>query len=168
MTLRRRSALLLAAALALAPLSAPAPALAADPTIPVAREDGAMNDAIGGARSTLETEFWPRMEDPRGAENLMLKVAVPVKDPAVGLEHIWVSGAERLGGEALTGRLANNPAHFEGAVGDRLAFRQGQISDWMYNLNGKIHGAYTLRVLLPRIDPAEAAQYAAMLAPLPE
>ena len=131
--------------------------------------DGSDDDtagAIAAARASIDAQFWPRMEDPRGAELLLVKVAVPTQSG--GREHIWVERARRLADGSMTGFLMNEPNDFPGAMGDRLDFAESWISDWMYRLDGKIHGAYTLRVLLPRMHPAQAAEYRATLAPLPE
>ena len=42
-----------------------------------------------------------------------------------------------------------------------------EITDWLFVANGEMHGAYTLRVMLPRLPEAQAAEFRAMLAPLP-
>lgn len=145
-----------------------APCLAGDPVVNYSAQNARMNAAIGAARATLDTAFWPVHADPRGAEMLAVKVEVPVDHPEMSSEYIWVSDVRRLGGGAMVGLLANDPNGFDGRVGDRLEFDQAQISDWTYMRDGKMHGAYTLRVILPRLDPREAAAYRATLAPLPE
>ena len=157
-------ALAFAAAAALA--GPVAPAMAGDPVIDVPNANQEMKAAIAAARASIGAQFWPRMEDPRGADLLLVKVAVPTPDE--GREHIWVERARRLADGSMTGFLMNEPNDFPGAMGDRLDFAESWISDWMYRLDGKIHGAYTLRVLLPRMHPAQAAEYRATLAPLPE
>ena len=94
-------ALAFAAAAALA--GPVAPAMAGDPVIGVQNANEEMNAAIAAARASIGAQFWPRMEDPRGADLLLVKVAVPTPDG--GREHIWVERARRLADGSMTGFL---------------------------------------------------------------
>jgi uncharacterized protein YegJ (DUF2314 family) len=49
-------------------------------------------------------------------------------------------------------------------LGDRIEIAEHQISDWMYVRNGKWVGNYTLRPLLKRMPPHQAARYISKLA----
>ena len=49
-------------------------------------------------------------------------------------------------------------------LGERIEVAYAQISDWMYMRAGKIVGNFTMRPLLKRMPPQDAARYRTMLA----
>ena len=142
---------LLAALLVLLALAAPA--RAQDPVVDYAPDDAGMEAAIADARETLDG-FSPLAE-----------VAFPVPPPD-GRKRI---GAEVSGrdGDAARGVLTNEPARIDARAGDSVSFDRARISDWMFVEDDLIHGAYTLRVMLPRLSPEGAADRREALAPLP-
>jgi len=134
----------------------PAPAQRA-PIANVPSADAEMNAAIAKARATLPT-FWGSFEKPgKGEERFTLKVYFQVDRPGgPRRSHVWVESIERLANGRLAGRLSNDPQHIEGKAGDRVEFDSEQISDWMFERDGKIVGGETIRVLLPRLPKAQA------------
>lgn len=135
-----------------------------DKVIFVEQEDPEMNAAISKARATLD-EFWRQYDKPDpGVTDLVLKVRIPY-EPGKGApyEHFWLSDIKR-GTPTLSGKIANDPNFAKGvALGQHYAFSEADISDWSFQRNGKIVGNQTLRVLLKKMPPDEAAQYRAML-----
>ncbi len=137
-------------------------AAAAQAVVHVPNNDPEMAAAQAKAQVTL-AEFW-RVFDQPGAneEGFAVKVAIPYG--ANSSEHMWFNGIERSGGK-LFGTLNNNPVHVTGLRrGQRIEIDGRQISDWMYLRSGKIVGNYTMRPLLKRLPPQEAARHRAMLA----
>ncbi|MEM8790653.1 MAG: DUF2314 domain-containing protein [Pseudomonadota bacterium] len=133
--------------------------------VEVQGDDPDMDAAIAEARRTFSTVYVPCTQNPDGAVNFTLKVGVPHDND--GVEHIWVQNVSQGSEGTFRGRLANDPVRFEGKHGDPIEFTAEQISDWTFVLNGKTHGGYTIRALLPQLDPAEAKVIEASLAPLP-
>lgn len=85
-----------------------------------------------------------------------------------GREHIWVTVTE-IAGTQMSGFLANEPVHFTGHQGEPVTFAADEISDWAYwDEAGKMHGAYTTRVMLGQLSAEERQQLQAVLAPLPK
>lgn len=116
------------------------------------------------ARDTLESDFFARMERPDGAEAFMLKVAMTLSDGRQ--EHVWLSDIRRIGDDRGAGKLVKAMKWFGARVGTTLLFHMNEVSDWRFMLNGKMHGARTIRVLLQRTDGERAEELREMLAPL--
>lgn len=136
-----------------------------DPVVRVASTDKQMNAAIARARETLPV-FWQIKSNPTaGQSNLSLKVEITEGEEA---EHFWlVDIAEQ--GDGYTGTIANTP-QLVGNVkeGQRYAFPQKDITDWMYMQNNKIHGGYTIRVLVDKMPEGKGARMKALLAYEPD
>lgn len=136
------------------------------PVLYVTPDDPDMAAAVAKARETLDNVLERVATGGIPTEALQLKVAIP-KDGG-GHENIFVEGVIRVDETTFEALLANKPhALPDLAEGDRYRFDHDQITDWLFVVNGQIHGAYTLRVMLPELPAAQAAQYRAMLAPLP-
>ncbi|WP_395644543.1 YegJ family protein [Terricaulis sp.] len=129
-----------------------------------APSDQAMNDAIAEAHTTLPQFMALLRRTPEGQRGgLMLKVGLDTPDN--GREHIWIDSL-RYEGDTLVGNLANVPDALPGLrLGSRVEIEPERISDWMIQSPRGIYGAYTMRVMIQTMSPAEAAQYRALLAP---
>jgi uncharacterized protein YegJ (DUF2314 family) len=130
-----------------------------------AADDPALRSAMAEARASLPI-FWSKFEE-REPETgpFWLKVGMPTPNGAV--EHIWVDAIARDEGVIL-GRLVNEPVDLRGLrLGSEVRVRPEMISDWSYEKNGKMYGAYTTRAVLDRVGPEERAQAKALLAPTP-
>lgn len=158
--IRILASLMLAILLAFA---AVAPALAQDSSyIKVPNEEPEMAEAKARARATLR-QFWDTMASPAAGESgFALKVAIPYG--ANSSEHIWTKDVERKDGK-IFGVINNVPRDVKSVrLGQRIEIGEAQISDWMYMRSGKMVGNHTLRPLLKRMPPQDAARYRAMLA----
>jgi uncharacterized protein YegJ (DUF2314 family) len=124
-------------------------------------EDPEMEEAKAMARSTLPS-FWSKLANPApGEERFALKVALPFGEN--NTEHIWTKDIERRNGKVSV-VINNVPRDVKDvAIGQRIEVDESQISDWMFARRGKIVGNYTMRPLLKRIPPQDAARYRAML-----
>ena len=66
----------------------------------------------------------------------------------------------------VSATINNEPRDIAGLkIGQRVTVPLGQLTDWMYTREGKIHGGQTIRAIIPALPKAQADQYRAMLAP---
>lgn len=121
-----------------------------------------MEQAKAKARATLP-QFWERLDKPGANEDSFgVKVALPYGDNST--EHIWTKNVERMDGK-IFGVINNRPRDVKTVrLGQRIEITESQISDWTYMRSGKIVGNFTLRPLLDKMPPADAARYRAVLA----
>ena len=92
------------------------------------------------------------------------RIKVAFRDWAGHSEHMWLDNIERKD-SGFSGVLTSDPVLVKGMRrGQRNEFQENQITDWTYMRFGKIVGSYTMRPLLKRMPPEEAARYRAMLA----
>ena len=137
------------------------PVAAEDKIINVPNSDQAMIAAIAHAQDTLDTFLALVDRPPAGIESFALKVAITDN---VQTEHFWITPFHREG-DAFAGTIGNTPMLVSNVTeGQEYRFPRADISDWGYMQDGKLHGYFTLRALLPYMAEAEAAQYRALLA----
>jgi uncharacterized protein YegJ (DUF2314 family) len=124
------------------------------PIVGVRSADDEMNAAIAYARDTLPT-FWASCDAPKPTETgHTLKVRF---DVGADVEHIWVSGVEKLSDGNYSGRLANEPSDLLGKdIDDQVEFKEVDISDWMFMRNDKIVGGETIKAILKFMPEEEA------------
>jgi uncharacterized protein YegJ (DUF2314 family) len=155
--------------LAASPAAAQQKPLAPDPVVEFSEEDAAMNGAIEEARRTYPQFLADFAAAPaHQTQNYMVKVGLPADGG--GQEHIWVDNLRRENGR-LVGALANEPVYLPGMhLGSRVEIDDTLVSDWAIITAQGMYGSYTTRVMLPFIDPNEAAQLRAILteSPVPE
>lgn len=165
-----RFVLLLTLSLALVGVSPLAPAGAEeagleDRTIMVQKDDAAMEKAIADARASLDYFLDLAAKPPADTAGYALKVAVRDGDK---VEHIWLTPF-RQDESKFVGMVNNDPELVKNVkAGKPFAFGRDDISDWMYQKDGKLHGGFTTRALIARMSEAEAAPYRAMLADDPD
>lgn len=125
-----------------------------EPTIyGVKSEDEEMNAAILQANETLD-DFKKGLLDPT-ADSHALKVKFSNEK---GIEHMWIGDIVYKDGQ-YSGILNNEPEYItEYKSGDKIEVDASKISDWMYLVNGKLHGGYTIRVLRDRMTEEERKQ----------
>ncbi len=136
-----------------------------DAMIDYASGDAIMEAAIAKARASLP-EFLAKAEQADLSQGgWLVKWAHPVPG---GNEHIWVQ-LTHVAGSRIEGVLANAPNGFAGNPGDPVMVPRPEVSDWSFTSDdGRLHGNYTTRVMLPALDAASRAELEAILAPLPE
>ena len=155
--------MILACILVTAALMLASPLSAQDSSfITVPKIDEEMVLAKAKARETLPL-FWAKFANPAPNENgFVLKVALPHGNGST--EHIWTRNVEMKDGKIFA-TINNVPRHVKNVrLGDRIEVKEEQISDWLYLRDGKIVGNYTLKPVLKRMPPADAAKYRATLA----
>jgi len=122
-----------------------------------------MDAAMANARKALN-HFRTALDSGTG-ENHAIKVAIHDGDKT---EHFWLVDVSATD-EGFKGILNNEPGIVSNvSFGDEVKATGTNISDWMYLLDEKMHGNYTIRVMLPNMPEDEAAFYKAKLAPLPK
>ena len=129
----------------------------------------AMSEAQTMARLHLDRFFLHVIDtEGRGRADAAVKIAVPVDDTMV--EAIWITPFAEFDGQFI-GILANDPQGLSDlGQGDAIMFDASQVRDWyFFGRDGKMYGSYTTRAMLPALEPAEAAEIAALLSsdPLP-
>jgi uncharacterized protein YegJ (DUF2314 family) len=137
------------------------PRLEEDRVVMVKSSDAEMNAAIAKAKARLP-EFWEHLAEPAPDET-GFAVKAAVRD-AHGTEFFWLVRPERRDGK-VWGTVDNTPNIVKSVKdGERLEVADADVVDWMFMKAGRMHGNFTLRPLLPSLDPEEAAQLRAMLA----
>ncbi|MBM7068248.1 YegJ family protein [Actibacterium sp. 188UL27-1] len=137
-----------------------------DPIYLFKDNNSAMNTAISDVRRSLDPFFTAMAGAPAGANGFLLKAALA--DGTDRHEHIWVENIRQTAPGEFSGNLSNQPHYTDGNRGDPVKFTQNDISDWMFRSGDKMHGTYTVRVILPQMSQEDRAKYTAILAPLPK
>lgn len=140
------------AAAALALLAALPAAGQDDPTIAVPASDTEMRAAIAQAQRGLPVFFGHATAPGPGETGFMVKYDLVPEEKA---EFIWAEVIAHQGDITLA-RLLNAPRDPRFARGDQVTIRTPQIIDWAYWRDGTLQGGATMRVLIGRMDPAEA------------
>jgi uncharacterized protein YegJ (DUF2314 family) len=123
-----------------------------DEIVIVARTDPTMAAAMRKARASLG-DFLALARNPRpGMEGFAVKVAIRQGDDA---EYFWIHPFEHDAGR-FSGQLNNTPRSVRNVkMGDRIAFTEQEIVDWIYLDGGRMKGNYTACALLKNASPQE-------------
>lgn len=71
------------------------------------------------------------------------------------VEHMWLSEIE-FDGDVISATLTNSPNEITSVKeGDKITLRKDQIEDWMYVIEGRVYGGFTIQVLRARMSSAE-------------
>lgn len=118
----------------------------------VADDDGAMEEAMSTARSTIGT-FVERINRPPATQSAAsLKVRF---EEHGNVEHIWLADVGHKDG-VFTGSVANDPVHITSVkAGDRVSIPLARVTDWMAIDNNELIGGYTVRLLRDRASGEE-------------
>jgi uncharacterized protein YegJ (DUF2314 family) len=147
-------------------LAATAPVLAQQGGIVnVPTQDKAMAAAIETAKTTLP-KFFERLAKPEpGDERFAIKIRYDTNRKGADGEHIWANDVKREG-DKISATISNQPRDIVALkMGQRVTVPVSQLTDWMFVRDGKYHGAYTLRAMLPFMPAAQATDFKARLAP---
>jgi uncharacterized protein YegJ (DUF2314 family) len=131
--------------------------------------DPEMQRAYENARATFRY-FWRELswEHRRIVPGLDLaSVKAPFSDGGQGtrpegtpeVEQMWLSEVD-FDGQFVSGVLLNSPNWLKTVKqGDHARIPLGQISDWMYAINGEVFGAYTVNLLRSRMGRRERQEH---------
>src|SRR5262249_15997278 len=130
----------------------------------VSRENQAVNDAIAKAQATLPA-FLARVTKPEpGDTDFQIKIRFETSRPPSG-EHVWARDIVR-DGDKVSATIPAEPRDIPNLRrGERVTVPLSQVTDWLYVREGKYHGAYTVRALLPYMKEDEAEEMRRSLAP---
>ncbi len=135
----------------------------------VPEEDPEMQAAMEQARATFRY-FWRELswEYRRIVPGLdMSCVKAAFQDPpemaersgSEGVEQMWL-GEIRFDGKNVTGRLLNEPNWLKSiSAGDETQVPLQRIADWMYVIQGKAYGGYTVNLMRSRMSRKERAEH---------
>ncbi|MEB1530465.1 DUF2314 domain-containing protein [Xanthomonas sp. WHRI 7945] len=132
----------------------------------VGGEDAAMQAAYVAARGTFKF-FWREMswEYRRIVPGLdMAAVKLAFATDAAGhdappVEHMWV-GDVQFDGDTVFGTLLNDPDHIASLqAGAAVAAPVAELEDWMYVIDGKVYGGYTIDAMRRGMAAAERAEH---------
>ena len=74
-------------------------------------------------------------------------------------EQMWISDIE-FDGQHVFGTLINKPNWLTIVhEGDGVKIRPTQVNDWMYSINDKVYGGYTVNLMRSRMGRKERAQH---------
>ena len=131
-----------------------------DPIIDVRADD----PDVLRARERARREIDDVMARHRASPLQELSVKVPITD-GINVEQVWLANVTYEDG-VFSGTIDNDVGRVTTRrAGDVVRVKKEEISDYMYEENGKIRGNYTLRALLDRLPPDEAEMWRAKLAP---
>ncbi len=75
------------------------------------------------------------------------------------VEQMWL-GEIDFDGQFVSGVLLNSPNGLESVkAGDTARMRLGEITDWMYAIDGEVYGAYTVNLMRSRMDKRERKEH---------
>lgn len=130
-----------------------------DTLIPGGYDVAEMDAAIARARAEVD-KFIAILERRQGSD---FNVKAPITDNGQ-TEHFWVVDVTYSNG-TFEGTIDNEPGVVTNVrLGQKWRIAKGEISDWSFKRDGKIHGNYTMRPLLKTMPKEEADMYRSMLA----
>ena len=134
------------------------PAVGDDHVILIEKDDPEMNAAK--ARARAETDAF--LDKVHTGEAQDFSVKVPVEDGTT-VEYFWLKEVAYKDG-VFTGKIDNDPEEVHTVkLGDAVTVKKDEIADWLYMQDGKMHGNYTMRVLLKKMSPEEADHWKTIL-----
>lgn len=75
------------------------------------------------------------------------------------VEHMWINDVN-FDGENIYGILVNDPDELTNVNnGDEIEIPVNQISDWLFAINGKTYGGYTIQAMRSEMDENERNQH---------
>ncbi|RYY25000.1 MAG: DUF2314 domain-containing protein [Sphingomonadales bacterium] len=111
-----------------------------------------MHAAIVAAKRSLPVFFGHATSPGPGESNFIVKYDVVPEDKT---EFVWAEVISHRG-DVTIARILNTPADRRFKLGDQVTIRDAQIIDWGYFRDGKMQGGTTMRVLIGRMELAEA------------
>jgi uncharacterized protein YegJ (DUF2314 family) len=89
----------------------------------------------------------------------MTAVKAAFAEPGIDPEHMWVTDLS-FDGEHLTGSLLNEPHSLTSIkAGDPVRLTFEEVEDWMYVVEGKAYGAWSVQTLRARMEVDERARH---------
>lgn len=119
----------------------------------VQSSDVEMNQAIENAKKTLDRFDIAFKNNSRVFTFFSLKKRFEENG---NIEHIWIGNIQGFKDGKYKGVIDNLPEIIKNVkLGDTVEINKNEISDWMYLKNSKLHGGYTIRLLVKRMSKSE-------------
>ena len=123
----------------------------------VSDDDAAMNAAIEMAKTTSNVFLKAFHEQKPGTKGFYVKK--PYRTPLGGFEHMWIEITSENAG-VLNGTVANEAEETrEVKIGQKVALKINEISDWKYIDGKKLIGGYTIRNFYDKMNTQEKADF---------
>ena len=114
--------------------------------------DMELNAAVKKAQATLNTFVAKTSTSSPSVTNASIKVAF---DYGGGAEHIWANDVVHDNG-TFTGTIDEDALYAPNIrAGQQVSVTADRISDWLVVEDGKLHGGYTIKVLIKSLPPEQ-------------
>jgi len=107
---------------------------------------------------------WERRRIVKGLDAAYVKapfsdLGVDSRPKAKEIEHMWIDQVD-FDGETISGHLVNEPDKLRSVKqGDAVQMQLSAISDWMYVLNNRAYGGFTINLMRSRMKRDERAAH---------
>ena len=130
----------------------------------VSRDEDYMQRAFEQARESFKyfwrELYWERRRIAPGLDYAMVKICFldVVNGEEVG-EHMWVNDVE-FDGETIYGTLVNEPDSVQNVkVGDQISAKFTDMSDWLFAIDGRAYGGFSVQAMRSRMQKDELAEH---------
>lgn len=125
-------------------------------------DDQEMSTANKNARETFKyfwrELYWERRRIIPGLEIASVKIIFTdsdLRDDEPSVEHMWITDID-FDGDCITGFLMNKPNWLRNiSEGDHVKAKLTDVSDWMFAIEGRVYGGFTINLLRSRMSRAE-------------
>ena len=128
-----------------------------EPTIyNVQDDDKEMNEAMKTAQKTLANfdDAFKKNND----SNVYFSLKKRFEEDNI-IEHIWIGNLKYENGKYI-GIVGNLPEKLKSVkLDDTVEIERKDITDWMYIINSKLYGGYTVRLLRNRMTESERQKF---------
>ena len=104
--------------------------------------------------------YWERRRIAPMLDYAMVKICFldVVNGEEVG-EHMWVNDVE-FDGETIYGTLVNEPDSVQNVkVGDQISAKFTDMSDWLFAIDGRAYGGFSVQAMRSRMQKDELAEH---------
>lgn len=141
-------------------------AVAADKVYDFDGQHQEMSAAVETARARI-SDFLAATDNAQ-KHGAMFKVGVDAGGDGDRSEHIWMTPCAPSSGGRFACIVANVPHTDRVRQGDLYEFHLNDVSDWAYYTpDGRLRGGYTIRVIMPLMEPDQRAEYERMMSDEP-
>lgn len=125
----------------------------------IPRSEPSMTEAMDQARA-LVPYFIDILQNYPDVTAYSVKVRI---EDEFGREYFWLENTQWQNG-SFVGTIGNDPEHTKCVTyGQSVTMSPDQVCDWYYMWEGKMRGNYTLRAMLPFMEPEQAAKLSSIL-----
>ncbi|UII32926.1 DUF2314 domain-containing protein [Fulvivirga ulvae] len=133
-----------------------------DSTVFFAQQDRLMEEASQDAQKNFKyfwrELYWEYRRIIPALDFAMVKIPFEQKmdgQPEPVVEHMWINNIN-FDGETIIGELVNQPNDLTNvAKGDVVHKKVSEISDWMFSIQGKTYGGFTIQVIRSGMNDME-------------